>query len=253
MVCRNRQEFSDLVLVPGHAIFLGGKSQDPVDDRNWLLSPFQKQEGRLLCEHVACAVKLAASRRSTLLIFSGGQTHAEAGPYSEAYSYWRLAEVSQWWGCHSVRERATTEEFARDSFENLLFSLCRFREYTGRYPRTLTVVGWKFKQARFEAYARALRWPLECWQYLGVNDPVDKQAVVVGETRALARFCRMLDGDGAEWMESVSRRNPFRRYPPYAISCPELRGFLEHLEYGIWKPPERFPWEVDGRASSSTG
>lgn len=39
----------------------------------------------------------------------------------------------------SVRGRALTEEHARDSFENLLFSICRFRELTGHYPVNITV------------------------------------------------------------------------------------------------------------------
>lgn len=47
------------------------------------------------------------------------------------------------WTCtgndEGVRSRALTEEHARDSFENLLFSVCRFRELTGRYPQNITV------------------------------------------------------------------------------------------------------------------
>ena len=31
------------------------------------------------------------------------------------------------------------QEHARDSYENLLFSICRFREVTGRYPQTIAV------------------------------------------------------------------------------------------------------------------
>ena len=37
--------------------------------------------------------------------------------------------------------RALTEEYARDSFENLLFSVCRFRQLTGAYPANITVRG----------------------------------------------------------------------------------------------------------------
>lgn len=39
----------------------------------------------------------------------------------------------------AVRWKALTEEHARDSFENLLFSVCRFRELTGSYPHNITV------------------------------------------------------------------------------------------------------------------
>lgn len=42
-------------------------------------------------------------------------------------------------GKEDLRSRTLTEEHARDSFENLLFSVCRFRELTGAYPRNITV------------------------------------------------------------------------------------------------------------------
>lgn len=60
-----------------------------------------------------------------LLLFSGGQTRRAAGPRSEGLSYWVVAEAAGWWGHEDVRNRTFTEEHARDSFENLLFSLCR--------------------------------------------------------------------------------------------------------------------------------
>lgn len=56
----------------------------------------------------------------------------------------------------------TTEEFARDSYENLLFSICRFHEYTGNYPRNITVVSFEFKRKRFIEFHRyALKFPSE--------------------------------------------------------------------------------------------
>ena len=44
-----------------------------------------------------------------------------------------------------MRQRAVVEDFARDSLENLLFSIARFRQVTGRYPARFTVVGFDFK------------------------------------------------------------------------------------------------------------
>lgn len=37
------------------------------------------------------------------------------------------------------RRCAAVQEHARDSYENLLFSICRFREVTGHYPQTIVV------------------------------------------------------------------------------------------------------------------
>jgi hypothetical protein len=57
-------------------------------------------------------------------------------------------------------ERVISEEFARDSYENILFSLCRFFEVTGRYPEKITVVGFGFKEKRFtELHRKAVRFP----------------------------------------------------------------------------------------------
>jgi hypothetical protein len=42
-----------------------------------------------------------------------------------------VAEAAGWYGHKDVRARTFTEDHARDSFENLLFGLCRFYELTG--------------------------------------------------------------------------------------------------------------------------
>jgi hypothetical protein len=43
--------------------------------------------------------------------------------------------MKKWMNC--ITSRVFLEEFARDSYENLLFSLCRFREIVGKYPENL--------------------------------------------------------------------------------------------------------------------
>ena len=61
-------------------------------------------------------------------------------------------------------ERAISEEYARDSYENLLFSLCRFFEVTERYPDKITVIGFGFKERRFtDLHRRAVRFPKDRW------------------------------------------------------------------------------------------
>jgi len=59
-------------------------------------------------------------------------------------------------------ERVISEEFARDSYENFLFSLCRFYEITERYPEKITVIGFGFKERRFiDLHRKAIRFPKE--------------------------------------------------------------------------------------------
>lgn len=60
------------------------------------------------------------------------------------------------------------QEHARDSFENLLFSLCRFHALTGHYPERLLLVSYEFKHERFAGlHAKALRWPTTRLDFLG--------------------------------------------------------------------------------------
>lgn len=59
------------------------------------------------------------------VLLQGGKTRGPAGPKSEGESYFFVADHYDWWGKPDLRARASTEDFARDSFENVLFSICR--------------------------------------------------------------------------------------------------------------------------------
>ena len=90
-------------------------------------------------------------------------------PTSEAASYLYLSRYQQWL-TEEMQDRALLEEFARDSYENLLFSLCRFYEATGGYPERVTVVGFDFKAYRFEhLHRKAIGFPDNNFSYLGVH------------------------------------------------------------------------------------
>lgn len=224
------QSLSSLVVVAGHAVYLGQDFLAPAGDQNWWLQEFQKGEPPLYLEHIRHGVELAASHPDALLVFGGGQTRRDAGPRSEGQSYWMLADHFSWWGMPAVRERATTEEFGRDSFENILFGIARFRECTGRYPQCVEMVGWEFKRARFDFHRRTIRWPAgeRHYRYHGVNNPADILAAVRGEADTLAAF--QLDPFATEsglW-EKRLRRNPFARQHGYAQSCPEIARLLAH-------------------------
>lgn len=83
-------------------------------------------EAQSFLDHIELGVATAAKDPAALLLFSGGQTRRAAGPRSEGLSYWVVAEAAGWFGKRAeVRNRTFTEEHARDSFENLLFGLCR--------------------------------------------------------------------------------------------------------------------------------
>lgn len=79
-------------------------------------------------------------------------------------SYWNIAQllIKEQYPeqADELQSRMVTEEYAKDSHENVLFSLCRFSEMTAKYPTMVTVIGFEFKRKRFQDIHRlALRYP----------------------------------------------------------------------------------------------
>jgi hypothetical protein len=234
------KELKNLILVAGHAIYTAESFNDPTGDESWLLQPFQKGEPPFYVEHIHKGVELAATDPLSLLLFSGGQTRAGAGPRSEAQSYWMIARHFLWWESADVESRATTEEFARDSFENLLFGICRFFECAGRYPETIRVVGWAFKARRFDLHRAAINFPKSKFLFSGVNNPVDLERAQRGEEQAIALFEKDPYGAGDQLGSKREERNPFNRSHPYEKSNPKLIELLRHR--GTRKFEGSLPW-----------
>lgn len=214
---------------------------DPLSDDNWVLLDFQRREAPCYARHVRCGVELAAADPQSLLIFSGGQSRQEAGPISEAYSYFWVAQHFDWFGHRNVAGRSITEEFARDSFENLLFGLCRFKECTGRYPEHASFVSWAFKRERFELHRESIRWPANRFAYAGANDPPEIGQAVEAEARTRAGYIADPYSSGGQYRAKREARNPFRRQHGYGASCPELTGLLGHVGPEPYRGP--VPWD----------
>jgi len=231
---------TDVIIVPGHAVVRLDRLHDIERDDAWVLQPYQAGEARLYIEHVRAGVEQAHGAASSLLVFSGGATRVEAGPISEAQSYLAVAQRFAWWGRPDVASRTVTERYARDSFENLLFGICRFRECRGHLPRRVTVVGWAFKRRRFEMHREAIGFPRERFTYMGVGDPPDREAALHGELRlAIEPFSRDPFGVRSPLADKRNARNPFGARHDYAQTCPELR---ELLSSDRPLPPDRNPW-----------
>ncbi len=60
-------------------------------------------------QHMRLGVGAAAKDPASLLMFSGGQTRAPAGPRSEAASYWGVTDAAGWFGEPAVRKRTVLE------------------------------------------------------------------------------------------------------------------------------------------------
>lgn len=245
----------DLILVAGHAAFK--ESVTVVPDRAeldefWVLQPFQVGEPPLYIEHARRGVVLTANKPAALLLMSGGRTRAEAGPWSEARTYHDIARVANWWvpekyqaARADLSTRVATEDHARDSFENLLFGLCRFQQLTGDYPRTVTVVSWAFKQARFELHRRAIRFPASRFRFDAFNAPFDFTDPWGGEDTALRLFIEYPYGSGGDLAKKRRQRNPYGEQHAYA-TCPGLGDFFTFIENeanASARYSGRFPWE----------
>ena len=215
-----------MILVPGHAVWSG--QGDPYDSLTWFLKPFQINEPAFLIAHLQAGIELAAADRAGLLVISGGPTELRAGPRSEARGYLELAARAEFWDHPEVRERCVLEEYALDSFLNLLYGLCRFKEVAGLWPTRITVAGWGFKARRFaELHRAALRWELP-FEPVAVNDPPELEIAAQREAATRLQWAADPYGRHAPLSEKRAERDHFHRVPPYCLTCPELSDLLRH-------------------------
>ncbi|KAH8079417.1 hypothetical protein BXZ70DRAFT_901673 [Cristinia sonorae] len=217
---------SHLVMVPGHGIWKGWSGEEKLDEEMWVLEQYQLGGGRVKVwvQHIQTGVDLAMEDEHSLLVFSGGQTRQNSTT-TEAESYIRLASQTGMLGKHPASfRRVTTENYALDSFQNLLFSVARFHEYTGRYPDLITVVGYEMKRRRFSELHRAsLRWPADRFRYIGI-DPTEEASTAHEGERQNGYLPYTKDAYGCHDVLLAKRRsrNPFFRYHSYYTSSPEL-------------------------------
>lgn len=249
-------EADHLVMVAGHSVTVAGNLEDAETDENvWYLLPYQKERGlpQAIVSHIRAGISEASDDPKSLLIFSGGETRGFVGPLNEGTSYFRVADALDLWnepgngGLSTVRERTSTEEFATDSFQNLMFSICRFKEVTGSYPRKITVVSFSFKERRFGMHAGALQWPASRMRYVGIDPPsstgFDLKESLQGELNNAAKpFENDPYGCSASVLQEKRRlRNPFARTPPYQLTCPEMKSLLQWCGPGLF-PKNQVPW-----------
>ncbi|KAE9446549.1 hypothetical protein RHGRI_031782 [Rhododendron griersonianum] len=235
----------NLVMVAGHSIYTSSSCGKVGMEDSWFLESYQKRPGQAatFVAHIKEGVETAAVDDEALLLFSGGETRKDAGPRSEAQSYWTVAESEGWFGKQeNVRWRALTEEHARDSFENLLFSVCRFRELTGIYPHNITVVSYDFKEERFvHLHRSAIRFPEARFFYSGTPaSPTAKEAAMKGEAIVRAQFQADPYGCIGSLRRKKLGRDPFHRSVPYPNGCPEIEGLFRYCGASLYSGS--LPW-----------
>lgn len=176
------QPLTHLVLVCCHATFRGG---NPDDEDSWILQDFQRSntetgkvgEHHTFMQHIAAGTSILAKDPGALLLFSGGKTQTQID-ISEAESYQRVSSVlnSRWQDIQHdacLITRSGVETHATDSFQNLLFSILRFKQLAGSYPTQVTVITHAFKELRFlELHAPAMKYPADSLRVFGINPPM---------------------------------------------------------------------------------
>ncbi|KAH7098402.1 hypothetical protein BKA62DRAFT_713073 [Auriculariales sp. MPI-PUGE-AT-0066] len=233
---RRVRDLQHLIVVAGHAIWQGCTPQERLHEEDWVLEPIQKEQQLLgtFFKHISKGAELALQDPKSLLVFSGGQTRASSLE-TEATSYLRLAHDTSLFGAtynsSAPFPRATSETFALDSFQNVLFSIARFHEVTGGWPRRITVISFGAKRKRFvELHAQALRWPNTEFVYVGI-DPEEGTAAAdmfKGEQQfGYKPYSTDLYGCQGQLLEKRRKRNPFHRFHPYYTSSPEISGLLD--------------------------
>jgi hypothetical protein len=90
----------NLVMVAGHSVYTSSSCGKVEKEDSWFLESYQKNPGQAstFVAHIQEGIEIAAKDNAALLMFSGGETRRDAGPRSEAQSYWAVAESKKWFG-----------------------------------------------------------------------------------------------------------------------------------------------------------
>lgn len=93
-------KLQNLVMVAGHSVYTSSNCGKIDKEDSWFLESYQKNAGQAstFVTHIHEGIEIVAKDDSALLLFSGGETRRDAGPRSEAQSYWAVADLKGWFG-----------------------------------------------------------------------------------------------------------------------------------------------------------
>lgn len=87
-------------MVAGHSVYTSSGCGKIEKEDSWILESYQKNPGQAatFVKHIEEGIEIVDKDESALLLFSGGETRKDAGPRSEAQSYWAVADFKGWFG-----------------------------------------------------------------------------------------------------------------------------------------------------------
>lgn len=266
-----------------------GKSNLGQNPEHWYLAPFQLQGNDHLAfiKHGLQAIitLLKDEKDGSFLVFSGSQTILAAGALSESQSYYLLMrqllrvsegqdppnfdgiakyinEIKQLMTRREIdvetlfSTRVTTEEYALDSFDNLIYSIYRFKQMNYTWPQEITIVGFGFKKNRFlELHAKAIDFPKECMNYICI-DPSPKGYIINERNEYFQHLANMELKNAVSLFEKdwfatrdplltkKQSRNPFKRSNEYEdVRLFNLKSPIDHdkLFFDIYIR-DKMPW-----------
>jgi hypothetical protein len=235
-----------LILVPCHGIWMKEAYQKSDE---WRVDPWLESKINDLEQHIEMSIELAKrDPRNVLVLFSGGETRESAGRRSEGQSYLELAsklDPEYFENNNIVGKNFNMEEFARDSQENLLFSVCRFKQITGRYPDIIDVVGFGYKKDRFMNEHRAsIRFPKHRFGYFSPKGQEENSYAEMDHQVTIPQFQEDPFGCSPPLSDKKKGRNPFSQKHLYSQICPEMISLLTmcdtERDHGI---KSKLPWE----------
>jgi hypothetical protein len=177
-------------------------------------------EGPKIDCHGIEAVHIANREKAQALIPSGGRTRPDL--YASGIT------ISEAQGMKEFLQRCTkgldsniqliTEDWARDSFENLLFSMFAYCHATGHYPARFTAVSWRFKANRILLIGNALG--ITNFDFVGVENPgsATLEDAIGGETSYLASLLHYQSGtlvDPLHRAPAFEKKRKARMLPEY--------------------------------------
>jgi len=148
-----------LLMLAGHAIYEGGAWHGGHQD-----------EDRHYARHVCDAFRILRGEGYQALALSGGRSRPELADRVRNSEAAGMLEFARTAGLANAGDNVLLEQYGRDSFENLFFSMLHFHKRFGEWPARVGAVSWKFKALRFYLIACGLRLDGR-FRFFGSGDP----------------------------------------------------------------------------------